>query len=553
MKNKKLLLTALLCVFIFSDAFAQFRWQSDAVIGQTLANKNTADKDTFSVHFNTSKANSIWLKSKKVVTSDSIVVNKCSTQRGIQCLVYSDGTTTTSVQSRSFKGAAYGANGNPVRVASLDSLLKIMAKSAATVYSTGTTISPTSPTVNGTPADSLTAPAHCLFDVAGSSVNQAFGVYPGKYKHLEYAYQFDFTGKACTDDVTFDIDTYNAGTTGKTASYELAVYSGTTISDANLIGSKITGFYVTGTGKKSVSLAAALGKVPGDFSNKKICVFLRTLGTSNASSTVDGVANASNYATHVPLAYDPIIVFDNFFATYGSASWSVPSGVVASTIFNHNNGSPVNLGLGSIDFTGGTPVSVPAATATSIYFYLTDINRIGALDITEANDGGGHVAAYSFGATGAVMKKAADGTFSVPVTYTYTASDGTTKMDLNIPAPTTGSVNDTLQIALTATVPQSATRSVRLEITNGIRFWYNIGAIGDLGTAVAAANVAGLYIYSANKTIVASNAIENVVVYTITGQKVKVATALQAAQGINVQSGIYVVKSGKTVQKVIVQ
>jgi len=540
---KKLLLSTLLCVLVFGSTFAQFRWQSDVAIGQTLLNKNTIDKDTFTVHFNTNKSNSTWLKSKKVITSDSIVLQKCQTQRGIQCLVYTDNTTTTTVQSGNFKGAAFNGNGNPVHIANMDSLLKIMAKSAAIAT-----------TVNGNAADSLTVPAHCLFDVAGNTANQAFGVYPGKYKHLEYAYQFDYTGKACTDEITFEIDTYNTGTTGNTASYELAVYGSTTITDANLIGSRVANFYVTGSGKKTVSLAAALGKVPGDFSNKKICIYLRTMGTVNGVGTADGVPNATTGLTHLPVAYDPTIVFDNFYMTYGSASWAVPTGAIASEVFNHNNGTPTDIGSNNnSDYSGGTPVSVPAATATPIYFYLTSINRIGTIDIKEANNGGGHIAAYSFAATGTVMKKAADGTFSVPVAYTYTPSDGTTAMDLLIAAPTSGSVNDTLQVAVNATVPQSATRTVRLEITNGIRFWYNVGAIGNLATGLQLGEANLITVRTSANQLFVSNAPENVTIFNLAGQKVKVASAIEAGKGIRLGSGIYIIKTGSSVQKVLVQ
>ena len=534
---KKLFLTALLSAIFIGSAYAQFRFGNYPVIGMVYTATNVANKDTLLVNFNTSLANSSY-------TATAVTLSKCQTQKGLQCIVYTDNTTTTSIQSGNFKCVSYGGNGNPVHVPNMDSLLHIMAKSSSILTL------PSTPPTNGNLADSLTAPAHCLFDVTGGG--QAYGVYPGKYKHLEYGFQVDLTSKACTDDITFEIDTYNAGTTGKTASYELAVYGSTTISDANLIGSKIANFYVTGSGKKSVNLATVLGKVPGDFSNKKICIFLRTQGTSNASGTIDGLPNATSGTTHIPVAYDPTIVFDNFNFMFGSASWIVPEGVIASTIFNHNNGSPVNLGVGATDFSGGTPVPVYITDSTRIPIYLTGINRIGTIDIKEANDGGGHSSKFGFTSTGAVLKKAADGTYSQKLTYTYTPSDGTTAMDLLIPAPTSGSVNDTIQVLLTSVgVTAGMTPAVRLEITNGIRFWYNVGVIGSLYTSVPAINLNSAFVWTENKSIFVSNTTEVVYITNLTGQKLKVVSPAEAAKGINLNSGIYIVKTGSFVQKVL--
>ena len=543
MKNKKLLLIVLLSVTVFGGTFAQFRYQSDTNIGQTSKATITTNKDTLIVHFNTAKANSFWLKSKKDPAKDSIVLYKCTTVRGIQCLTYTDATTTTAASyANDFKGALFSGNGNPVHVNSMDSLLHIMTKSVTTA-------------INGTLLDSLTLPAHCLFDIAGSSTNQAFGVYPGKYKHLEYAFQVDLTGKACTDDITFEIDTYNSGTTGKTASYELAVYGSTTISDANLIGSKIAGFYVTGSGKKYVNLAAALGKLPGDFSNKKVCIYLRTLGTTNASGTSDGLPNATDFVNHVPMVYDPTIVFDNFTFMYGSASWASPVGAIANEVFNHNNGSPVDLGSNNnSDYSGGTPTPVYVGIDTPVTFNLIGLNRIGTLDIKEANNGGGHISKFAFASTGCVKRKVATGGFTQDVTYTYTPSDGTTAMDLLIPAPTSGSINDTLQVSLIATsVTYNMNPSVRLEITNGIRFWYNVGVVGTLFTSTQTINLSKALIWSNENNIFVNNTKEVVIVTSLTGQKIKTATVSQAEKGIIVQPGIYIVKTGDFIQKVLVK
>ena len=561
---KKLLFTALISAIFMGNAFAQFSYNTNTAIGQTLKNVQSTDKDTFNVSFNTVNTNSIWLKSKKSpYTADSVVIKKCQTQKGLQAIIYTDATITTSMQSANFKCVSYGSNGNPVHVFSVDSLLKVMGKSAATTYNTGTTvISPTSPTNNGNPADSLTAPAHCLFDVAGSPTNQAYGVYPGKYKHVEYGFYFNLVGKTVTDDITFEMDTYNAGTTGKTASYELTVYAhtstisafsaiGATTADTYLMG-RIANFYTTGAGPVSLNLSTLLGKTAGDFTNKYVYVFLKTLGTSNASSVVDGLPNASNFATHTPIVYDPIITFDNFSLMYSIPQWILPTGVVVNSYLNHNNGI-VAVG-GAADFTGGAPVAVAASSESKIKIYLTDIKRASTLTITEANDGGGTNPKYSFAATGAIKAKSGSLGYVTDVPYTFTPTDGTTKFVLTIPAPTAGTLaNDTLEVSISVNnLASNATSAERLEINNGVRFYYTLSAIASL-TEVQNPSAQSANIYSANNSIFSTNATENIVIYNIAGQKLKTLTPAQAASGEVMQQGLYIVKSGTTIQKVLVK
>jgi len=544
MKNKKLLFTALLSVFVLGGAFAQTRWQSDAVIGQVLQAVNTANKDTLTMHFNTNKLTSAWAHARATASlgKDSISIFKATTVRGLQVKAFLDNTTTTAYEDGNFKCNNAGANGNPVHVYSVDSLKKILQKSI---------ISGTFATINGHLNDSLTRPAACLFDVA--SGNQAFGMYPGKAKKIEYVFRFDYTGKACTDDISFQMNTYDAGTTGKTATYELAVYKSSTFSEANRIGNVVSNVYTTGQGLKSINVASEIGLTPADFTNKSLYIVVKTLGTSNASNVVDALPNPVD-ASNLPVATDPIVVFDNFFLTYASASWVAPAGAVASAVINHNNGAPIVTT--STDWTGGTPVPVYVGIDNPVKFYITGINRIQNLNIKEANDGGGHSAKYSSTATGAIKKKAADGAYSQDVTYTYVPYDGVTNMifSLDIPAPATGSVNDTLEVAIVASnIASGMSSTVRLEITNGVRFWYNIAVTGSLATGANTIDLNKMIVRSENKSIFVLNNNEDVLITNISGQKVKVASALQAAQGISVPTGIYVVRSGKTIQKVIVQ
>jgi len=542
MKTKKLLLTALFSAFMVGSAFAQFNFSTSTNIGQINSSVIPANNDTLTVHFNTAILNSTWAYNVAVPPVAIVTYKKCQTQKGLQVLAYPDATTTTAYGFGGSDCRDYTAQRNPIHVASIDSLRKIMTKSILT-GSGGSTL------------DSLSRPAACLFDK--TTTDQAFGMYPGKCKRIEYGFYYNLIGKAAATDLSFDIDTYDAGTTGKTASYELSVYYSTggstpVIADANLLAPKIAGFYVSGSGLLHVNLAAALGLSPTALSNKRLLIFFKTLGTSNAGSIVDGLRNEVD-ANNVPLATDPTIIFDNFVIQYGTAQWVEPAGVIASSVFNYNNGSPVNLGVGSIDYSGGTQTLAPGGNV-AITFNLTDAKRLSTLDITEANDGGGHSAKFSFAATGAVMRKALDGTFTIPVPYTYTPSDGTTKMDLLIAAPTAGSVNDTLQVTLNASnVTLGMTPTVRLEITNGVRFWYNFGVDGTSVTSAPTVKLSNASIWSADKSIFVSNSKSDVIITNVSGQRVKVATPSEATNGITVKTGLYIVKAGNTVQKVLVQ
>ena len=544
MKNKKLLLTALLSVFALGSALAQFNFATSTNIGQVSKTVKATDNDTLTVNFNTSIVNSIWSYPGATPTVLTVAYKKCQTQKGLQALAYPDATTATAYGFGSSDCNSYTAQRNPIHVASIDSLKKIMNKSvlAASLGAGG---------AGGSANDSLSRPAACLFDI--TPTNQAFGMYPGKCKRIEYAFFLNLASKAAASDITFDIDTYDAGTTGKTASYELAVYaspSGTpTIVDANLLAPKVSGFYVTGSGKQTVNVAAALGLSPTALSNKRIIIFLRTLGTSNASNVVDGIRNEVD-ANKVPIATDPTIVLDNFQIIYGTANWVYPTGAVVSTIFNHNNGSPVNLGVGSVDYSGGTPTAVVSGVDTPVYFYITDANRIGTLDITEGNNGGTHSANFAFAATGAVKRRAANGTFTTDVPYTYTASNGTSKMDLLIAAPASGSINDTLQVAVLATGMTTGLNATdRLEITNGVRFWYNVGVLGVDPTAAtdhfrskASGNWSNATTWESsadNSNWITSSLVPNASAadVTVTTGKTVALTANAAASVLTIQSG----------------
>jgi len=387
-----------------------------------------------------------------------------------------------------------------------------------------------------------------------------YGVYPGKYKHVEYGYYISLSGKTLIDDITFKMGTFNNGTTTKTAKYELTVYANTsTISSFSTIGGtsndtylvkRIADFYVTGSGEQTVNLSTITGKTPDFFTNKYVYIFLKTLGTSNASGTVDGLPNTS--ANKIPVAYDPIIYFDDFSIMYSVPVWSVPTGAIQNAYLNYNNGT-VSTGS-STDYSGGTATSIYPGQANNIKFLLTDSKRASNLTITEANDGGGTNPKYYFASTGAIKAKSGALGFVTDVPYTFTPTDGTSKFLLSISAPTSGLANDTLEVTMTvANVNSGMSSSERLEINNGIRFYYSFGVKADLSTGLSQNALENLGIWASENQLFVNNAQLPVMIFSVSGQKIKVATALEASKGIKLDAGIYIVKTGSTIQKVFLK
>lgn len=533
------LLTLIAVVMLAGGAMAQFNFSTNTNIGQTFTGAQIQNPDTFEVHYNTARATSTWAPARAAASigKDSVSIVKCQTQRGIQVKGFLDAATTSAYEAGNFKCNNHGANGNPVHVYSIDSLKNIMRKSVITG------------TINGGSSDSITRPAACLFDVA--SGNQAFGMYPGKVKRIEYVFRFNFGGKTVVGDVEFDMFTYDAGTTGKTAAYKMAVYTSSTFSDANLIAPAISTIYTTGEALKRVKVAEALGIPVSSFTNKTIYIVISTLGTSNESGVVDGVAHGVNTSSE-PVAYDPTIVFDNMLAIFQSPSWVVPAGAVGNAIINHNNGVPQVTITG--DFSGGTAVPVTAAAETAVKFNLQGNGRVGTLSITEGNDGGAHAAAFTFAETGAIKQKDALGLYTIDVPYTRVINETSGVYTLTVAAPAAGSTNDDLQVSVLATVPADATRTIRLEINNGVRFWYNIAAVGTISTSATQAD--GKLYLTAGEGAVSIFGLESgkqVNVFNTAGQLVHQSLSTAGDMKIELTKGMYIIQTEGFTTKAIVR
>lgn len=533
---KKLLLIALIASTSVSAVFAQARWQTNDQIGQVLTAVNPADKDTFVLHFNTTRNNTTWAVARATANlgKDSISWQKAQTQRGIQAKGFLNNVITSAYENNNLRSNNAGGNGNPGRVHSIDSLKNILSKSIGV---SGVVA------VNGNLLDSITRPAACLFDVSAN--DQAFGLYPGKTTKIEYVFRFDYQGKTCTDDISFEMWTYDAGTTGNSAVYQLAVYTSSTFSEANRLGNLVN-VYTTGTPKKTVNLASEIGVNHSAFTNKSLFIVIHTLGTN-----ADGIAHAVD-ANNVPTFFDPTVVFDNFYMTYQSPVFLSPiTTATNSNYVNYNNGAPeikdADAGLSN----PGTAKPIATNVVTPVTISLKSTNRVGAFTLIENLN---YNANITFDAETAFKANDGAGNYNVPVTAVQTANATTQMRTLTIAAPTAGtSVNDDMEFTFNVLRPTDGNTTLRFEISNGsARLWYDFLFTASTTTSVDNNVLSPIGISTSRSSISILNATEMVSIYSLSGQKVAELSAT-SNNLITVNPGVYIVKHANEVRKVVVK
>lgn len=533
---KKLLLIALIASASVSAVFAQARWQTNDQIGQVLTAVNPADKDTFVLHFNTTRNNTTWAVARATANlgKDSISWQKAQTQRGIQAKGFLNNVITSAYENNNLRSNNAGGNGNPGRVHSIDSLKNILSKSIGV---SGVAA------VNGNVIDSITRPAACLFDVSAN--DQAFGLYPGKTTKIEYVFRFDYQGKTCTDDISFEMWTYDAGTTGNSAVYQLAVYTSSTFSEANRLGNLVN-VYTTGTPKKTVNLASEIGVNHSAFTNKSLYIVIHTLGTNG-----DGIAHAVD-ANNVPTFFDPTVVFDNFYMTYQSPVFLSPITTATATNYvNYNNGAPeikaADAGLSN----PGTAKPIATNVVTPVTISLKSTNRVGAFSLIENLS---YNANITFDAETAFKANDGAGNYDVPVVAVQTVNVTNQMRTLTIAAPTAGtSVNDDMEFTFNVIRPTDGNTTLRFEISNGsARLWYDFLFTASTTTNVDNNVLSPIGISTSRSSISILNATEMVSIFSLSGQKVA-DLSVKSSNTITVSPGVYIVKHANEVRKVVVK
>lgn len=543
---KKLLFLLMLAVSLGTYAQLQSTKTAAKLGYQGAADARNGDKK-FTLNFNSTFATLKYGVQSAAIANDG---------KGLLCIVLANEAPVGKVTPLNSKKADnWGANCNVYKMKDMAMLLDSSSVASAKAYSS---------------THQYWKPTNCIMNIPTTTndTDQVLCVYPGMYKRVNIGFQVSVDGGGLKSDISFELLTYDKGNTTKTATYKMIVGVNkeikfgstplTNVADMDTIKAAnvsvfrtrassteiyvVDNIYTTATDglmtRTKINVAQAIGVTPGYFNGKKVYVTLYTTGTG---SNIE------------PGIYDPVVAIDNIEGVYGPVSWVAPTGAVANAVIDHNNGSPV-LDPSTTDYTAGTPVSVPSDQDAPIKFYLTGLNRASVLDITEANDGGAHNSKFSFPATGAVKAKAADGTYSIDVPYTYTPSDGTTKFDLKIAAPAAGViVNDTLEVSINVNVANGATTAERLEITNGVRFWYDISATGTGTSGAKQYNYDGVTIYSNTRTIYTKNAIGDVTITSVEGKVIRKISADAAKKGVSVLPGAYIVKTGSTIQKVLVK
>lgn len=401
--------------------------------------------------------------------------------------------------------------------------------------------------------------ACCLWDVPGTNGNdQAFTVWPGMAKrrimgfHLKA--QEGLTG--LLSDVQFDLLTLDKGNTGKAASYKMildlskqpafpwfhATYGKTgddvalldSISESNIglvnsaLGSKLyvkDNVYLSSLNDEdlnrvTIKVAETFGLELKDLRNRKIMV---TLYSSTSGTAVQ------------PGMYEPIVGIDNISVPeYGIASWIEPN-VPANT---HE----------AVEY------DAKLDEAKTFKFILKGKNRMGDLKITSSGDTKASLD-FFFAKKGAVMANDGNGNYTVPVDYSYSAADGNEKeAQLKIAASKTGPVDDDYEFTLSMNaISKGKVRKYQLEIDNGTRFWKDITVNLSESTGVNVNAIPTVKIYTDNNTIVVKNATETVSIVNAVGQIVKTVNAEEAALGIIMTEGVYLVQTGKLVEKVYIK
>jgi hypothetical protein len=509
---KKTTVMLLASMFATSAIYAQFRIDKNYPTAGIKATVDSAKAtNTVLVDFNTD-----------VVLSTYGVFKKATTQRGVQIKVYNEqGTEVSPVDSKSNN---YGSNGNPIHVANIDSIISFYTAKSVPAWST---------------SHNFWKPVNGIFDIETTDpTNQAIGAYPGMYKEVDYRFYFNFEGYTVNSDIEFDINTLNVGNTAKTAVYKLMVSLGSDktsrASESKTPDYQETSFYTTGTGLKHVKLAEQFGVSPSVFSNKKIYIALYTTGTGDAIN---------------PFKYDPVIAVDNITTVLGLASWITPNVGIAA-----NSGQETNsFGNQSSPVENISHVNDVA----TFPFDLEMKNRVKALSV--AIDTKMAPESLPLRLVGAQSWSGSEWVDITGVTITTPTQDvngdwGNEK--ISIPASTGG--DEKIRLLLARNVKTADANgdifNTRLELDNGTRFWYQYyGKFNNSSSSVAAETKPKVAIDVFEKKIVVTNATENVNVTDLKGQTIASVSNVEAASGISVATGTYVVSTGNVTKKLIVK
>lgn len=402
--------------------------------------------------------------------------------------------------------------------------------------------------------------ANIIMDVPGTDAKEhAWAVWSGINKRRVMMIAFAGTDGLANlaKDIEFELMTLDAGTTGQASTYKMILdleknsvalgginkaYSKTgddvalldSISSQNIdqvnaaLGSKllvVDNIYTTTTDgtldRKTIKLAESVGLSINDIRGKKINIIL--YGTTSGTPVQPGL-------------YEPTIGVKNIRAEYSSLEWVypiLPTGAVADTV----------------------KADVIKGEEAAITFRLADKGRYANLVIV--GDGDNKMSSsFYFKEEGCVMSKnEATGEYDIPVTYTYkpTDIDAQTPMSMTVPGSVDGApINDDMQVTIFAKLRKDGV--YRLELNNGTRLLIDVLATAiDAPVNVTDEAVKAAKVRVQDNSIFVENATEDVLISNTAGQMVKTVSAEVAGRGIAMVNGIYLVKTGNIVEKVLVK
>lgn len=402
--------------------------------------------------------------------------------------------------------------------------------------------------------------------------DQAWAVWPGINKRTAMFITFkgdDGMANLCKD-IELDLMTLDKGTTGKASAYKMVVLVGESsfdmggmmkklgkgvegddvafldsINENNVVtineefGGKYTWFvkdsvYVTSEdgalNKQHYNVGETVGATLKDLRGKKISIIL--YATTSGTPVQPGM-------------YEPLLGVDNLSAEYSEVKWIEPE-VVADT----KDTLKVDAKANRIE--------------NEIKFILKTQNRLADLVIIPDGD---NRMDTGFKMTAKDEKccvmsyNEATQAYDIPVDYQFTAATESTPYSIKIPSNADGSsVNDNIEVTLIAKSMRNTDSQAfyRLEITNGIRIWkdfiVNFKKQDEPEPDAIFTQDADQVTISAEKgKVVVKNATDSVVITNVSGMILNQANAEEAALGISLSQGVYIVKTGNLVQKVMVK
>ncbi|WP_455585592.1 secretion protein Por [Bacteroides sp.] len=403
-----------------------------------------------------------------------------------------------------------------------------------------------------------------LMDVPETNAkDQAWAVWPGINKRTIMLISFngsDGMANLCKD-IELDLMTLDKGTTGKASAYKMIVITGQnnislgglgkacgkegndvalldSINEKNVAAvNQHFGSSYKWYAKDSVYITSADGSL-----NKQTLKVAETVGTTikelrGKKLTIILYSTTSETPVQ-PGMYEPILGVDNLSAEYSEVKWIEPD-VVADV----KDTLEVNC--------------VAGGEENEIKFVLKTQNRLA--DLTIVPDGDNKMLT-SFNMTSKdercciMAYNETTQAYDIPVDYSFTPATMSTPYSIKIPANADGtSVNDNIEVTVFATSRRATTVAYRLEISNGVRIWKDIIATFTDAVSIQSTQENATAISVEGNKIIVKNAADTVTVTDISGRILKTVSAVEAAQGISMSQGIYVVKASEVTQKVLVQ